>query len=107
MSTGPVLVRVRLAMTQLIETTLAIIAVDRPASKDKEKAADSFAVPRAMTVAATPEQVARLAQAQATGQLSVSLVAQNDGAPSDRSRRRIDLAGKVAAGGRSGGGYRL
>lgn len=77
-------------MTQLIETTLAIIAVDRPASKDKEKAADSFAVPRAMTVAATPEQVARLAQAQATGQLSVSLVAQNDGAPS-AERRRIEV----------------
>ena len=77
-------------MTQLIETTLAIIAVDRPASKDKEKAADSFAVPRAMTVAATPEQVARLAQAQATGQLSVSLVAQNDGTPSTE-RRRIEV----------------
>lgn len=77
-------------MTQMIETRLAIIAVDRPAAKDKEKAADSFAVPRAMTVAATPEQVGRLAQAQATGQLSVSLVAQNDGA-APTTRRRIEV----------------
>lgn len=68
-------------VTQLIETSLGIIAVDRPAAKQtgksKEKPVD-MAAPKAMTVAASPEQVARLAQGQATGQLSVSLVAKGD-----------------------------
>ncbi len=64
-------------VTQMIETAISIIAVDRPAAKDKERPSD-LAAPKAMTVAASPEQVARLAQGQATGRLSVSLVAKND-----------------------------
>ncbi|RID92204.1 Flp pilus assembly protein CpaB [Gemmobacter lutimaris] len=67
-------------VTQMIETSLAIIAVDRPPAKNAKGASSGtdFAAPKAMTVAATPQQVARLAQGQATGQLSVSLVAKTD-----------------------------
>lgn len=64
-------------VTQMIETAISIIAVDRPAAKEKDRPSD-IAAPKAMTVAASPEQVARLAQGQATGRLSVSLVAKND-----------------------------
>lgn len=60
-------------ITQLIETDVRIIAVDRPTDKT-----DTEGAPKTITVAATQEQVARLAQAQATGRLSVSLVGQND-----------------------------
>lgn len=65
--------------TMLIERSVEIIAVDRPPTKAKD---DSRAVdtsqPKSMTVSASPEQVARLAQAQASGELSVSLVAKED-----------------------------
>ena len=62
-------------MTRLIESTMKIIAVDR-----NKRAADSDGAiqSRTMTVAATPEQVARLAQAQATGRLVMSLVGTGD-----------------------------
>lgn len=63
-------------VTQLIETSLAIIAVDRATGKDAETAA-----PKTMTVAASPEQVARLTQGQATGQLSVALVGKAEDEP--------------------------
>lgn len=61
------------SITQLIETSMAIIAVDRPESK---KSADL--PPRTITVSATPQQVARLAQGQATGSLAVSMVGRGD-----------------------------
>jgi len=60
-------------VTQLIETSVAIIAVDRAAEDGTDTAA-----PKTMTVAASPEQVAKLAQGQATGKLSVSLVGNED-----------------------------
>lgn len=60
-------------VTQLIETSVAIIAVDRATGKDADTAA-----PKTMTVAASPDQVAKLAQGQASGQLSVSLVGKAD-----------------------------
>ncbi len=57
-------------MTRLIETTLRVIAVDQKASGQ----AGTATIARTVTVASTPENVARLAQAQATGKLSLSLV---------------------------------
>lgn len=62
-------------MTRLIETRMKIIAVDRNA---KGGAAAGEIQNRTMTVAATPEQVGRLAQAQATGRLVMALVGNND-----------------------------
>lgn len=62
-------------MTRLIESGMKIIAVDRKARKSST---EGEITSRTMTVAATPEQVARLAQAQATGQLAMSLVGIGD-----------------------------
>ena len=61
-------------MTRLIESTVKIIAVDQTADGGN----GSAVVARTVTVAATPEQVARLAQAQATGRLALSLVGSGD-----------------------------
>lgn len=58
-------------VTRLIESAIRVIAVDQ-ASSEGEYSGNSA---RTVTVAATPEQVARLAQAQATGKLSMSLIA--------------------------------
>ncbi len=58
-------------VTRLIENSIQIIAVDNAFNEGQ---ASSGADARTVTVAATPEQVARLAQAQSTGQLSMSLV---------------------------------
>lgn len=70
-------------ITQLIETSISIIAVDRPEMDKKKGSANgtNFEAPKAMTVAASPEQVARLTQGQATGKLSVALVAKGDATP--------------------------
>jgi pilus assembly protein CpaB len=62
-------------VTRLIETNVSIIAVDQSASGD---ASGGAIVAQTVTVAATPEQVARFAQAQATGRLALSLVGTND-----------------------------
>jgi pilus assembly protein CpaB len=62
-------------LTRLIETKVKIIAVDR---NQKKGLSDGAMAARTMTVAATPEQVARLAQAQATGRLVMSLVGMGD-----------------------------
>lgn len=62
-------------MTRLIENTMKIIAVDRG---KKGGVSDGQIQVRSMTVAATPEQVARLAQAQATGRLVMALVGTGD-----------------------------
>ncbi|WP_151719949.1 Flp pilus assembly protein CpaB [Gemmobacter serpentinus] len=63
--------------TMLIESAVEIIAVDRPEGKSRD--GNNFQVPKAMTVSVSPEQVARLAQAQASGKLSVSLVGTSEG----------------------------
>ena len=60
-------------LTRLIESSTKIIAVDQQAG-----ASSGTTVARTVTVAATPEQVARLAQAQATGRLALSLVGNAD-----------------------------
>lgn len=62
-------------ITRLIEGTMKIIAVDRNAKAAKSEGSIQN---RTMTVAASPEQVARLAQAQATGRLVMSLVGNGD-----------------------------
>jgi pilus assembly protein CpaB len=60
-------------MTRLIESGVKVIAVDQ--STDDNNGAAMVA--RTVTVAAIREQVARLAQAAATGKLALSLVAEN------------------------------
>jgi len=57
-------------LTRLIQPNIRLIAVDQIA--DTERVAPTLA--RTVTVEATPQQVARLAQAQSTGRLSLSLV---------------------------------
>ncbi|WP_424987742.1 Flp pilus assembly protein CpaB [Microbulbifer sp. S227A] len=61
-------------VTRLIEANVALIAVDQTASGDL----DGATIARTVTVAARPEQVAALAQAQSTGRLSLSLVGARD-----------------------------
>jgi len=61
-------------MTRLIESGVKIIAVDQTA----DGGAGGATVARTVTVAASPEEVARLAQAQATGRLALSLVGSGD-----------------------------
>lgn len=59
-------------MTKMIESAVLVIAVDN-AINEGQVASDTVA--QTVTVAATPDQVARLAQAQATGRLTLSLAA--------------------------------
>jgi len=63
-------------VTRLIESAIRVIAVDQASGQGQQSGST---VARTVTVAATPEQVARLAQAQATGRLAMSLV----GSPED------------------------
>ncbi len=57
-------------VTKLIVSGLKLIAVDQQTDSDVSTAS----IARTVTVEVTPEQVAALAQAQATGRLSLSLV---------------------------------
>ncbi len=61
--------------TRLIEGSVKIVAVDQVASSDSGMGA---IVARTVTVEASPEEVARLAQAQATGRLALSLVGKDE-----------------------------
>lgn len=61
-------------VTRAIEGNIQLIAIDQSASQE----ITSGSIARTVTVAATPEQVARLAQAQSTGTLSLALVGTND-----------------------------
>jgi pilus assembly protein CpaB len=61
--------------TRLIEGAIKVIAVDQSATAENTT---STMVARTVTVEATPEKVARLAQAQATGNLSLALVGHGD-----------------------------
>lgn len=63
-----------LDVTQLIESGLKLVAVDQ--TTDDNIASANIA--QTVTVEVTPQQVAKLAQAQATGTLSLSLVGQAD-----------------------------
>lgn len=64
----------RTDVTKLIEAGVKLIAVDQNATSDLS----STVVARTVTVAASPQQVASLAQAQSTGRLSLSLVGSGD-----------------------------
>jgi pilus assembly protein CpaB len=55
-------------ITKLIESGISVAAIDSSTN------ADSIGAARTVTVEATPQQVARLAQAQVTGKLALSLV---------------------------------
>lgn len=57
-------------ITRQIESAILVIAVDNAINEGQ---ADTGKVAQTVTVAATPEQVARLAQAQSTGRLTLSL----------------------------------
>lgn len=61
-------------VTKLIQPNVRIIAVDQTADADRTDPT----VARTVTVEATPEQVAALAQAQATGRMALSLVGAQD-----------------------------
>ena len=61
-------------VTKLIETGIRLIAVDQTAGGDLSEAT----IARTVTVAVSPQQVAALAQAQSTGNLSLSLVGAED-----------------------------
>lgn len=63
-------------LTRLIQSQLKLIAVDQ--SADQDSRANRAAIARNVTVEATPQQVAALAQAQGTGQLSLALVGLDD-----------------------------
>ncbi|APE44198.1 Flp pilus assembly protein CpaB [Sulfitobacter alexandrii] len=61
-------------VTKLIEAGVQLIAVDQTAGGDLSEAT----IARTVTVAVSPQQVAALAQAQSTGNLSLSLVGAED-----------------------------
>jgi len=61
-------------LTKLIETTVRLLAIDQTADGERNQAS----IARTVTVEATPLQVASLAQAQATGNLSLALVGAED-----------------------------
>lgn len=61
-------------ITRLIEPGIQLIAVDQSAGGDL----DGAVIARTVTVQASPQQVAALAQAQSTGRLSLALVGATD-----------------------------
>ena len=62
-------------VTKLIETALPLVAVDQNSDQDR---ATEVQIARTVTVEVTPQQVANLTQAQATGRLTLSLVGADD-----------------------------
>jgi len=84
--------RVGREVTKLIESGIKLIAVDQIADTDRT----APVVARTVTVEATPQQVASLAQAQSTGRLSLSLVgAQDEDEPEVVQVNQMDLLGIV------------
>ncbi|MEM6387654.1 MAG: Flp pilus assembly protein CpaB [Pseudomonadota bacterium] len=61
-------------VTQLIQADVRLIAINQSADEDSNQTV----VARTVTVEVNPTEVARLAQAQATGRLSLSLVGADD-----------------------------
>ena len=77
-------------VTRLIEGAVRIVAVDQMS----DIAATDTMIARTVTVEASPQQVARLAQAQATGRLALSLVGRGDNSTGDVVEvNRRDLLG--------------
>ena len=61
-------------VTKLIETGVKLIAIDQMSQSESTDAT----IARTVTVSASPQQVAGLAQAQSTGRLSLSLMGRDD-----------------------------
>ena len=81
-------------VTQLIEAGVALVAVDQTSDGSMNGAM----IARTVTVEITPQQVATLAQAQATGSLSLSLVGSADDTVAEASEVDQDtLLGIVEA----------
>jgi len=84
-------------VTKLIEATVRLIAVDQKSNQNTS----GTTLARTVTVAALPQQVAALAQAQATGRLSLSLVGAVDDTIAEvievDQRRLLGLAEAVEA----------
>jgi len=77
-------------LTQLIETTVKLLAIDQVSDEGR----NTTTIARTVTVEVTPQQVASLAQAQATGRLSLALVgAEEDSIAQAVSVNRNDLLG--------------
>lgn len=77
-------------LTKLIESSVKLLAIDQIADQDRANPT----IARTVTVEATPLQVAALAQAQATGRLSLALVGANDQAVTHQVEvNRNDLLG--------------
>jgi pilus assembly protein CpaB len=76
------------SITQLIESSIKIIAVDNATDEGQDLNAGGA---QTVTVAGTPEQIARLAQAQATGRLSMSLV----GSVSEKIDQTVEVDTKL------------
>ncbi|WP_112308958.1 Flp pilus assembly protein CpaB [Pseudogemmobacter bohemicus] len=70
-------------ITQLIESAMRVIAVD--SATDQSEARSGSA--RTITVAASREQVARLAQAQSSGRLTMSVVS----GPADPNASKVEI----------------
>lgn len=66
-------------VTKLIDTGVKLIAIDQVANTEMTETV----IARTVTVAATPQQVAALAQAQSTGRLTLSLVGAMDDSVSE------------------------
>ncbi len=66
-------------ITKLIESGIKLLAIDQIADEDRNTAI----IARTVTVEATPLQVAALAQAQATGRLSLALLGAEDPGQTD------------------------
>jgi len=62
------------SMTRLIRSNVQIIAIDQIADEDR----NNPTIARTITIVAPPEEIAALAQAQATGAISLALVGVND-----------------------------
>lgn len=82
----------RQEVTKLIESGVRLVAIDQSADEDRQAAS----VARTVTVEATSRQVAALAQAQATGRLSLALVGAEDTTVSENiEMNQRDLLGIV------------
>lgn len=81
------------SVTKLIQSAVNLIAVDQI-----EDELNGARIARTVTVSATPEQVAALAQAQSTGSLSLSLVGAGDDTELDKiTVNQVSLLGLTRA----------
>lgn len=77
-------------ITKLIQSRVHLIAVDQTSDKNLDRAT----IARTVTVEVTPTQVAALAQAQATGSLSLALV----GSADDTEAQQVEIDQRILLG---------